>query len=105
MYTTAKSKPRTVLTYPIRLCGAPLYLVDLSLCGCVGEDGVLNGPRHLLDVPDEGLVVVPGCADVAGRVRRPGYPVHACAMVVQPTQNNTHMVEHYTKTQCCVTDP
>ncbi len=89
-----------MLTYPIRLRGTPLYLVDLSLCGRVGEDGVLNGPRHLLDVPDEGLVVVSGCADVAGRVRRPGYAVHACAMVVQPAQN-THMVEHYTKTQCC----
>lgn len=43
--------------YPVWLGGCPLYVVDLSL-GCVGQDGVLNGTRHLLDVPDESLVII-----------------------------------------------
>lgn len=43
--------------YPVWLGGCPLYIVDLSL-GCVGQDGVLDGPRHLLDVPDESLVII-----------------------------------------------
>ena len=42
---------------PVGLRGAPLQLVDLGL-GRVGEDGVLDGPRHLLNVPDQRLVVV-----------------------------------------------
>lgn len=42
---------------PVRLSGGPLHIVDLSL-SCVGQDRVLNGPRHLLDVPDEGLMVI-----------------------------------------------
>lgn len=43
--------------YPVWLGGCPLYIVDLSL-GCVGQDRVLNGTRHLLDVPDESLVII-----------------------------------------------
>ena len=43
---------------PVRLRGAPLDLVDLALGGRVGQDGVLDGARHLLDVPDQRLVVV-----------------------------------------------
>lgn len=42
---------------PVGLRGCPLYVVDLAL-GRVGQDGVLDGPRHLLDVPDQRLVVV-----------------------------------------------
>lgn len=42
---------------PVRLSGGPLHIVDLSL-SCVGQDRVLDGPRHLLDVPDEGLMVI-----------------------------------------------
>ncbi len=36
---------------PVGLGGGPLYIIDLSL-GRVGQYRVLNGPRHLLDVPD-----------------------------------------------------
>lgn len=36
---------------PVRLGGGPLYIIDLSL-SCVGQYRVLDGPRHLLDVPD-----------------------------------------------------
>ena len=43
---------------PVRLRGAPLDLVDLALGGRVGQDGILDGARHLLDVPDQRLVVV-----------------------------------------------
>ena len=43
---------------PVRLSGPPLDLVYLALGGRVREDGVLDGPRHLLDVPNQGLVVV-----------------------------------------------
>lgn len=42
---------------PVGLSRRPLHVVDLSL-GCVGQDRVLDGPRHLLDVPDEGLMVI-----------------------------------------------
>ena len=42
---------------PVRLRGSPLHVVDLPL-DSVGQDGVLDGLRHLLDVPDQGLVVV-----------------------------------------------
>lgn len=69
---------------PVGLGGSPLDLVDLPLSGRVGQDGVLNGPRHLLDVPDEGLVVVTRRADVAGGVRGPGDAVHAGPVVAQP---------------------
>lgn len=37
---------------PVGLRGAPLDLIDLTLGGRVGQDGVFNGTRHLLDVPD-----------------------------------------------------
>ena len=43
---------------PVWLGGSPLDLVDLALGGRVREDGVLDGPRHLLNVPDQRLVVV-----------------------------------------------
>ena len=43
---------------PVWLRGSPLDLVDLALGGRVREDGVLDGPRHLLNVPNQGLVVV-----------------------------------------------
>lgn len=42
---------------PVGLRGRPLHVVDLAL-GRVGQDGVFDGPRHLLDVPDQRLVVV-----------------------------------------------
>lgn len=42
---------------PVGLRGGPLHVVDLPF-GRVGQDGVLDGPGHLLDVPDQGLVVV-----------------------------------------------
>ena len=42
-------------TYPVRLCGSPLYLVDLPLSSGVSQNWVLDSPRHLLDVPDQGL--------------------------------------------------
>lgn len=42
---------------PVGLRGRPLHVVDLPF-GRVGQDGVLDGARHLLDVPDQGLVVV-----------------------------------------------
>lgn len=42
---------------PVRLRGGPLHIVDLPLSS-VGQDGILNGPWHLLDVPDQSLVVV-----------------------------------------------
>lgn len=51
---------------PVRLRGAPLDLVHLALGGRVREYRVLDGARHLLDVPDQRLVVVAGRADVAG---------------------------------------
>ena len=76
-----------MLTYPVGLGGAPLYLVDLALCGGVGKDGILYGAGHLLDVPDERLMVISGRADVAGGVGRPGDAVHARPVVVQPAQN------------------
>lgn len=42
---------------PVRLSGRPLHIVDFSFC-CVGQDWVLNGSGHLLDVPDESLMVI-----------------------------------------------
>lgn len=42
---------------PVRLCGGPLNIVDLPFSS-VGQDGVFDGPGHLLDVPDQGLVVI-----------------------------------------------
>lgn len=42
---------------PVRLRGRPLHVVDLPFSG-VSQDGILNGPRHLLDVPYQSLVVV-----------------------------------------------
>ena len=42
---------------PVRLGRRPLHVVDLPL-SCVGQDRVLDGPGHLLDVPDEGLMVI-----------------------------------------------
>lgn len=42
---------------PVRLGRRPLHVVDLSL-GCVGQDRVLDGPGHLLDVPDESLMII-----------------------------------------------
>lgn len=50
---------------PVGLSRCPLYIVDLSF-SCVGQDGVLNGPGHLLDIPDESLVVIRCSTDVAG---------------------------------------
>ena len=44
---------------PVGLGGPPLDLVDFPLCGGVREDGVLDGPGHLLHVPNQRLVVVP----------------------------------------------
>ena len=44
-----------VQTYPVRLRGSPLYLVDLPLSGGVSQNWVLDSPRHLLDVPNQGL--------------------------------------------------
>ena len=61
-----------ILTYPVRLRGPPLDLIDLALGGCVGQDGVLYRPGHLLDVPDQRLVVIPRRADVTGGVGGPG---------------------------------
>ena len=43
---------------PVGLRGAPLDLVDLALGRRVRQDGVLDGARHLLDVPYQRLVVV-----------------------------------------------
>ena len=42
---------------PVGLSRGPLHVVDLPL-GCVGQDRVLDGPGHLLDVPDESLMVI-----------------------------------------------
>lgn len=43
--------------YPVRLGGSPLHVVDLPF-SCVSQDGVLDGPWHLLDIPDQCLVVI-----------------------------------------------
>lgn len=50
---------------PVGLGSPPLDLVDLAFSRGVRQDGVLDSSRHLLDVPDQGLVVVAGRADVA----------------------------------------
>lgn len=42
---------------PVGLSRCPLHIVDLSF-SCVGQDRVLDGPGHLLDVPDESLMVI-----------------------------------------------
>lgn len=42
---------------PVGLSRCPLHVVDLSF-SCVGQDRVLDGPGHLLDVPDESLVII-----------------------------------------------
>lgn len=42
---------------PVRLSRGPLHVVDLSF-SCIGQDRVLDGPGHLLDVPDESLMVI-----------------------------------------------
>ncbi len=42
---------------PVGLCRGPLDLVDLA-SSRVGQDRVLDGTWHLLDVPDQRLVVV-----------------------------------------------
>lgn len=43
---------------PVWLCRSPLYLIDLPFCRSVCQDGVLNGPWHLLNVPDKRLMVI-----------------------------------------------
>ena len=43
--------------YPVWLCWWPLYLVDLPWCS-ISQDRVLYGTGHLLDVPDQCLVVI-----------------------------------------------
>ena len=55
-------------TYPVRLRGSPLYLVDLPLSGGVSQNWVLDSPRHLLDVPDQGLDM----GDSVGMIDGPG---------------------------------
>ena len=72
-----------LLTYPVWLRGSPLYLVDLPLSGRVGQDGILDGAGHLLDVPDESLMIVSRGADVTGGVRGPGDTVNTGPVVVQ----------------------
>ncbi len=67
---------------PVGVRSAPLYLVDLAGRG-VGEDRVLDGARHRLDVPDERLIVVGRRANVTARVRCPGQSVDEGAVVVQ----------------------
>ena len=42
-------------TYPVGLGGAPLDLIDFSLGSGVSQNWVLDSPRHLLDVPNQGL--------------------------------------------------
>lgn len=42
---------------PVWLGGGPLHVVDLPFSS-VGQDGILNGPWHLLDIPNQSLVVV-----------------------------------------------
>ena len=42
---------------PVGLVGGPLYIVDFPF-GSVSKDGVLDSTWHLLDVPDQRLVVV-----------------------------------------------
>lgn len=44
-------------SYPVWLSRCPLYIVDFSLC-CISQDRVLNGTGHLLDIPDESLMVI-----------------------------------------------
>lgn len=44
-------------SYPVWLSRCPLYIVDFSL-SCIGQDRVLNRTRHLLDIPDESLMVI-----------------------------------------------
>ena len=67
---------------PVWLGGSPLDLVDLALGGRVREDGVLDGPRHLLNVPDQRLVVV------------------ACRKQNVQWQQSRH-VGHHTRNQPC----
>lgn len=50
---------------PVGLSRCPLHVVDLSL-SCVGQDRVLDGPGHLLNVPDESLMVIRCSANVTG---------------------------------------
>lgn len=50
--------------YPIRLRGAPLDLIHLAF-GCrVGQYRIFDGARHLLNVPDQRLMIIAGRADV-----------------------------------------
>merc|ERR1719158_1447118 len=69
--------------YPVGLGGAPLDLVDLPLCSCVSQNWVLNCPRHLLDVPDQSLVIVSSSANVTGRMWGPGNSIDTGTVVVQ----------------------
>lgn len=59
----------------------PLNLIHFALCCCVCQDRIFDGSRHLLNVPDQRLVVVASCADVAGRVRCPSDAVDARPVV------------------------
>jgi len=68
--------------YPVRLCGSPLYLVDLPLSSGVSQNWVLDSPRHLLDVPDQGLVIIASSADMARGMGGPGNAIHTGAVVV-----------------------
>lgn len=82
---------------PVRLGGSPLDVIDLSL-GCVGQNRVLDGPWHLLDIPDQSLMVI-GCgADVTGGVGRPGDAIDTGSVVVQSGHwgaGNTHIQDHH----------
>lgn len=42
---------------PVWLCWSPLHVVDLPFGG-IGQDGVFDGTWHLLDIPDQSLMIV-----------------------------------------------
>lgn len=79
---------------PVWLSGGPLHVVDLAL-GCVGQDGVLDGSRHLLDVPDQSLVIVRYCCTyVAGGMRCPSDAIHTGTVIIESSDwctRHTHI--------------
>ena len=83
---------------PVGLRCSPLNLINLSLGGRVGQDRILNGPRHLLNVPNEGLMIVAGRANVTRRVRSPGDAVDARPVIAETghgSARDPHVQNHH----------
>jgi len=78
---------------PVGLRRRPLDLVDLAVGG-VSENRIVDGTGHLLDIPNEGLVVVTGSGYVARGMWCPSDAIDARAVIGQASDwgaGNAHI--------------